>query len=180
MTSHEKKTPEQATLGAGAPGDPTRMEAPAAGPRFLDVPVAYEKTDVAVRPVARVAGLLALVTAASVGVTFGVFLLLGRLERKADPPPAPLARMEGRQFPEPRLQTAPTRDYREVSEEERRFLRESGWVDQSRGVARIPIEEAMALYAESAATGRPLPLAPVAPLAASPAPAAAPSPGPAR
>ncbi len=114
MTTHDKKTPEEATLGAGAPGDPTRPAHDEAQ-RYLDVPVAYEKTDVATRPVIKVAAVLGIVSVLAVALTYGVFRLYGTLAEKGDPPAPPLARAAGRQFPEPRLQTTPVQDYRALA-----------------------------------------------------------------
>ncbi len=78
---------------------------------------------------------------------FGLFRALGAREARQDPPPPPLGRSdEGRLPPEPRLQTAPAGELAALVEDEQRALTGYGWVDEKAGVARIPIEEAMALF----------------------------------
>jgi hypothetical protein len=176
MTSHQPKTPEQATLGKGAPGDPERMEVPAAGPRYLDVPVAVEKTDAETRPILKFGAGIAIAALLAVAATLGVFKGLAALERRHDPPPPPLARGEGRQFPEPRLQTTPLQDLASIRDQEKELLTGAGFVDEAKGAAHIPIDDAIALYAQSAAAGAPLPMAALAPSPA-PSPAASPAAG---
>jgi hypothetical protein len=145
-------------------------EPPAPRPVIPPGTVAYEKQDVNTRSILRVAIVLGVMTTAAAGAAFGLFRLLVAHEAKGDPPPPPLGRpLEGRLAPEPRLQTAPAADLAVVREEERRLLGSYGWADEATGVARIPIEEAMALYVGQA---RPAP-------AASPAASPAPSPSPA-
>ncbi len=171
MTSHQRKTPEQATLGHGAPGDPERMETDVPGPRYLDVPVAVEKTDAEARTILRWgAGLAALGLFGAVAA-FGVFRLFANLERRNDPPPPPLARAEGRTFPEPRLQTTPLSDLDALRARDREALTGAAWVDEAGGTARVPIEDAIALYVQAASTNQPLPMAAVVAPSPSPSPA---------
>jgi hypothetical protein len=49
-----------------------------------------------------------------------------------------------------RLQAAPAQDIAIFREEKRQLIGEYGWVDADRRIARVPIERAMALYAEQA------------------------------
>ena len=68
--------------------------------------------------------------------------------REAAQPPAeyPLAiEQEKRLPPEPRLQTNPREDLRELRAGEDELLTTYGWVDRNAGVVRIPIDEAMKL-----------------------------------
>lgn len=176
MTHHQPKTPEQATLGKGAPGDPERMEVPTPGPRYLDVPVAVEKTDAETRPILKFGVGIAIAALVAVAATFGVFRGLAALERRNDPPPPPLARGEGRQFPEPRLQTTPLQDLDSIRAHDKELLTGAGFVNEAAGTARIPIDDAIALYVRSAASGAALPMAAVAPSPSTPTP---PSPSPA-
>ena len=46
-------------------------------------------------------------------------------------------------FPEPTLQKKPQEDLKRFELEQRMSLSGYGWVDRSKGIARIPIEEAM-------------------------------------
>jgi hypothetical protein len=50
-------------------------------------------------------------------------------------------------FPEPTLQKSPQDDLRRFESEQRAALSGYGWVDQSKGLVRIPIEEAMRIIA---------------------------------
>jgi hypothetical protein len=50
--------------------------------------------------------------------------------------------------PEPRLQTHPREDLRDLRAHEDEVLTSYGWVDKNTGVVRIPIEEAMKIVVE--------------------------------
>ena len=50
--------------------------------------------------------------------------------------------------PEPRLQTNPREDLRELRAQRRRAAHQYGWVDRNAGIVRIPIDEAMKLTLE--------------------------------
>jgi hypothetical protein len=50
-------------------------------------------------------------------------------------------------FPEPALQKHPQDDLRNFEREQRATLSGYGWVDQSKGLVRIPIEQAMQIVA---------------------------------
>jgi hypothetical protein len=50
-------------------------------------------------------------------------------------------------FAEPALQKTPHADLRDFEREERKKLSGYGWVDQSKGLVRIPIERAMQIVA---------------------------------
>ena len=79
---------------------------------------------------------------ALMGWLFGVFAgkPLGRARS------APIA--ETRPYPPaPRLQAAPTRDMQEMRRLENAILQNYGWIDQTAGIARIPIDQAMELLA---------------------------------
>jgi len=92
----------------------------------------------------------------SVAVMVVALLMWGLLhyfdKRKAQeaPPPSPLA-PEVRVPPEPRLQGAPgsvktpAEDIRRFREQEDQMLNSYGWIDQQRGIIRIPIVQAKKL-----------------------------------
>ncbi len=61
-------------------------------------------------------------------------------------------------FPAPQLVTHPELEYEALVGAQKRALRSYGWVDQSRGIAHIPIARAMAQNLR-----RPDPYAPIAP-----------------
>ncbi|HTQ58502.1 MAG TPA: hypothetical protein VMI94_28765 [Bryobacteraceae bacterium] len=62
--------------------------------------------------------------------------------------------------PEPRLQPHPVADMQKMLAEENRAMQEYGWVDQSRGIVRIPVERAMDIIARN---GLPATAPPAAP-----------------
>lgn len=74
--------------------------------------------------------------------------LRARLEA-SDPPPAILPEARTQPTPPgPRLQTHPEEELRELRRNEDEILTGYAWVDESAGVARVPIERAMELLAE--------------------------------
>src|SRR5262245_4873676 len=80
---------------------------------------------------------------AAMKLTFDYF---ARREAGNQPPPSTLAaHFEYQLPPEPRLQPNPLLDLRELRDEETRQLTSFGWIDRSRGIVRIPVEEAMKL-----------------------------------
>ena len=135
----DKKTPAEA-MGGHAP--------PAPRPAIPPGTVAFEKEDADPRSIVRVATVLIIISVLAAVGAFGLFRALGARQARQDPPPPPLGRSEvGRLPPEPRLQTAPPAELAALVAEEQRALAGHGWADEKAGVARIPIEEAMALFA---------------------------------
>jgi hypothetical protein len=130
----------------------------------------YEPRDVNLRTVVKAGVGLGGITLFGVLASLGAFLLLGRWSDRRDRPVGPLAQEAGRLPPEPRLQSTPQMDVRDLRARERERLSSYGWTEAAGGSVRIPIEEAMRLYAERAA-GRSL--SPVAVPAVPPPPAAA-------
>jgi hypothetical protein len=102
----------------------------------------------------------------SVAVMVVALLMWGLLhyfdKRKAQeaPPPSPLA-PEVRVPPEPRLQGAPgsvsspAEDIRRFREQQEQILNSYGWIDQQRGIIRIPIERAKKLIEQKGAQTTP-------------------------
>jgi hypothetical protein len=89
-------------------------------------------------------------------VIVGVFLVITSLAiiglfahyRKTDQPRAVVQPLFGNARPlppPPRLQAAPGYDIQQYHDTENKFLNSSAWIDQNNGVARIPIDRAMAL-----------------------------------
>jgi len=82
-------------------------------------------------------------------VLFMVWLLFGYFtsrEARQAPPEYPLAASQGERLPpEPRLQSSPREDLRELRAAEDDVLGSYGWVDKNAGVVRIPIDEAIRL-----------------------------------
>ena len=63
---------------------------------------------------------------------------------------------ENRQPPEPRLQTHPREDLRDLRQQEDDILGSYGWVNKASGEVRIPITEAMKLTVQRGLRARPM------------------------
>ena len=109
--------------------------------------VSHETSDVNFRAIlASAGGLLAL----GAVVYFVVYLFFWSLARREDIASRdlmyPLAAGQGDRLPpEPRLQTNPRRDLKDLRDAEDALLKSYNWVDRNAGVVRIPIDEAMKL-----------------------------------
>jgi hypothetical protein len=121
---------------------------PAGTPRgATDTPVVHhETTDVNFRAIVAFGGGMII---AAVGIFFLVWLLFGYLssrEAQRVPLEYPLAVSLGERVPpEPRLQTSPREDLRDLRAAEDTVLDSYGWVDKNAGIVRIPIDEAIRL-----------------------------------
>ena len=137
----------------------------------------YERSDVNVRAVVKAGLVVAGLSAFGAAASFGVFLLLKQMDRRHERPLPPLAQEPGRRPPEPRLQTAPQADLEQLRAQEGQRLSSYGWVDPQAGIVRIPIEEAMKLYAQRAAARplTPVPAPAILPAPAVPSPSASPA-----
>jgi len=110
--------------------------------------VQHEDSDINVRAVVVFAIGLVVVAVAIHLVVWLLFVYFAG--RGADAPRLyPLAETAGQQLPpEPRLQTNPREDLRELRVREDQELNGYRWVDKNAGVVRIPIAEAMRLTIE--------------------------------
>lgn len=143
--------------------DPAVDPAPDA-PHDAHGAVAYEPRDFAPAAVVRFGIGLAVATAITAGVVFGMMRLMRARELRTDPPTTPLAFTDGtRRPPAPRLQETPYGDLAALQAEDARVLQEYGWSDQPGGRTRIPVHEAMRLLAQRGLPVRvaPSPAAPV-------------------
>jgi hypothetical protein len=115
----------------------------------------YEERDVNVRAVAKAGVGIVLLCVASLGLLYYVF----QYYRGSDS--APQAPSEGagvaaeRQPPEPRLQSTPAIDLKQIRSSEDQILGTYGWVDRQKGIVRMPIGRAMDLLAERGLPSRP-------------------------
>ena len=82
-------------------------------------------------------------------LTYVLFRYFESREGRRVTPEYPLAAAQANRVPpEPRLQTDPREDLRELREKEDAVLGTYGWVDKNAGVVRIPIDEAIKLTLE--------------------------------
>lgn len=104
----------------------------------------HEETDVDIRAILTFAAGLVVVLLVVSAIVGGIFRYFDAREARQEPPAYPLAaQQENRLPPEPRLQTNPRADLRDLREQEDKTLSTYGWVDRNAGVVRIPIDDAM-------------------------------------
>jgi hypothetical protein len=131
-----------------------------------DGPGGYEKTDARAGATVR-AGLTILgVMFLTALVLVPMYRFLGRRERAEQKPAATVLKPDAVAPSFPRLVASEPAALAEFRAQEDAFLAAWGWVEKDKGIARMPIDEAMKIVAE-----RGLPTFPV------PAPAAAPAGG---
>jgi hypothetical protein len=104
----------------------------------------YEHSDVAIRPlVIFLAGLTLSLIVVS-GIVAALFFLFESEAEEADPVPSPLAEAE-QPIPGPVLQVMPQQDLKQFRAREQQQLNATEWIDEPRGIARIPLGQAMEL-----------------------------------
>jgi hypothetical protein len=122
--------------------------------------VAHEHSDINIRGIVSFAGGLAIVTAIVIVLMAGLFKMLESQAAARDPQISPLAaapvpmpaRTTGSPYfggaPQPQLLTDEPALLQQIRQNEARQLEEGAWVDQTAGVARLPIDEAKKLIVE--------------------------------
>ncbi len=119
----------------------------------------YEPTDVHVGRIAWVGpGLVVVILLFGAGI-WGMTQVFQGLR---PPDRATAIETSSRPIPGPRLQVNPAGDLAALREHESQILTSYGWVERERGIARIPIDRAMALLAEHGWPA-PTPASPAAP-----------------
>lgn len=104
-----------------------------------------------------VAAGLALAGATALAAVAMWYLSIGLKERMEARDPAPPALLEAQmpqEPPSPRLETQPGRQLRALRTEEDELLTTYAWVDESSGIARVPIDRGMELLLELRPDGR--------------------------
>jgi hypothetical protein len=92
------------------------------------------------------------------GMIWLLFQYFSDREAVRSPTEYPLAAGQGARVPpEPRLQTDPRADLRELRAHENMVLSTYGWVDKDAGVVRIPVEEAMKITVQRGLPARSAP-----------------------
>ena len=110
--------------------------------------VAYERKDVNAWAILWIG--VAMIVAAVVIHTavWWLFDAFDRREALKGRPPATLVQAQRPAVPEPRLQTDAPADLNVMRETEKNELESYGWIDQQKGVVRIPVERAMELLVQ--------------------------------
>jgi len=121
-------------------------------PHVPDGRIRHETTDINIWAVAKFGIMLGVVVLVSLGLLFGLMKYFQSQEATA------MAReiKPDQAFPEPRLQTKPVPDLQKFRAAEDHVLDSYGWVDQPKGVVRIPIERAIDVMAQKGLPSRPV------------------------
>jgi hypothetical protein len=109
--------------------------------------VHHEESDINVRAIVTFVVVLTVIALTIQLAMYGLFKLFDKIEDKTQVAVTPLASPPAQvsDFPEPRLQTTPWQDLRKLRADENAYLHSYGWVDESAGIARIPIDKAKAM-----------------------------------
>ena len=120
--------------------------------------VAFETRDVKARTIYVYLAVLAVSVILSYVVCVFILRVTTKIAAESDTPPPPVRQEMGKEFvtmpPEPRLQgvpghvTDPQSDLREKMREDTEANETAGWIDQTNGIAQIPVEDAMKIIAE--------------------------------
>ena len=104
----------------------------------------HETTDINVWAVGKFAIALVGVMTVSLVLLFGLMRYFQSRETAEVVKPIEPVKM----FPQPQLQVKPIPDLKEFHAEEDKVLNSYGWVDQPKGVVRIPIDQAIDVLAK--------------------------------
>src|SRR5690349_15509335 len=111
--------------------------------------VTHETGDVDVKSITVFGIALVLLCIIAFGLLLGLFRFFESREEVQQRPPRPGINYDARKLPpQPRLQSAPITDLKEMRAAEDKILNGYGWVDQPKGLARIPIGQAMDLLVQ--------------------------------
>ncbi len=110
--------------------------------------VAYERKDVNARAILWI-GVVMIVAAVVIHTAvWWLFDAFDRREAQKGRPPATLVQTQRPAVPEPRLQTDAPADLNAVRDAQKNELETYGWIDQQKGVVRIPVEQAMTILVQ--------------------------------
>lgn len=120
--------------------------------------VAFETRDVKARTIYVYLAVLAVSVILSYLVCVFILRATTKMAVDSDTPPPPVRQEMGKDYltmpPEPRLQGVPGHaedpqsDLREKVHEDTQANEQAGWVDQTNGIAQIPVADAMKIIAE--------------------------------
>ena len=96
-----------------------------------------------------------IVTVFAMWALFDYFYNRENLKNPAHPPSMVIERQK--LPPEPRLQAIPKIELRDLRDDEDAILNTYGWLDQSKGTVRIPIEQAIDIVANKGLPSKPSP-----------------------
>lgn len=106
--------------------------------------IRHETRDVDVRPIIQSGIWLAAVCVVSLALMWGLY----RYFRSENESTAAKPTIPAEVFPQPRLEERPIQELKAVVDAEVDHLASYGWVDQPKGVVRIPVDRAIELLAQ--------------------------------
>jgi hypothetical protein len=106
--------------------------------------IRHETTDINVWAVGRFAIALVVVTIISLALVFGLMMFFQSREQTSLATTVQPTKL----FPQPQLQQTPVLDLRAVRAEEDHVLNSYAWVDQPKGIVRIPVAQAIDILAK--------------------------------
>jgi hypothetical protein len=115
----------------------------------------HEESDINLRAIIWFMIVLAAIVLSVDVAMWGMFKGLDYLEVKNEPMVSPLAIPAGGQLGPPGLQTTPWADLKVFKAEQNAYLHGYGWIDQTGGVARVPIEKAKEMLLKKGLPVRP-------------------------
>ncbi len=107
----------------------------------------YERRDANPNMLFMIGGGLIVLILVVMFIVLGILKIFNADRPTTGEPPPPATAEKNVVPPEPRLQTDPEADYARLLAEEDSVLQSYGWVDKAMGIARIPIDTAMAIVA---------------------------------
>jgi hypothetical protein len=114
--------------------------------------VRHEHADVNIWAVGRFGIALVFLCILSLGLLFGLF----KYFESSVGGSLPDLNVDARRLPpQPQLQKAPIQDLQEMRAAEDQLLNSYGWVDQSKGIVRVPINQAIDMLAKRGLPARP-------------------------
>ena len=131
------------------------MAEPVGAPRLDNPAVSHEKSDVDLRCITYLGAGLTVLVVVILGLLVWLFNYFSARELRQGHTPQgmPKSAPETRA---PRLQISPSTEMAEMRAAEDKVLTSYGWIDKDKGVVRIPIERAMAIFAERQAAPKKL------------------------
>ena len=125
-------------------------------PEAPDPQSKHELSDVDAWAVSKFGIALVLLCIATLLLLFGLFRYFQGRETANQPPANPgMDAVRSTTPPEPRLQSTPVVDLKQIRDAEDQILGSYAWIDQQKGVVRIPVDRAMELLAQRGLPSRP-------------------------
>jgi hypothetical protein len=119
-----------------------------------DIRAGHELSDLEPEKIALFGAVLAVTIVAVLVATYVLFNQFYASDRSRQAAPSPLS-FTPEPIPEPRLLVTPGQDLNAMRAAEDSLLNSYGWIDREKGIARIPIQEAIEILAQRGLPARP-------------------------